>query len=580
MSSSCVVPCNCLHHSRIEFRVCVQSANCNLDGKNQVNRFELINRPQWTNYLSTNTTQQPTNPLKHSKMSQSVTISYNFKTFTCKTPPAMLLSQVVEKGCSYFGLLNPELYSLKKGNTTLDLSLPIRFANLPQGSKLQLVKDPSKSKSNSATAGKVTIKLMIVAPQGDTTFKPPAPSDLVEKFFPQDTLSQLLGTFEKKISQKLIERNGYETSVQMMTRTLSIPEELNTTLASLGLNSGNHSLRVRFKSTTPIQTPPAITKANQSSHIETSTDVSKKATNVNSYQTAIKQKEHEQQRENHHHHHHHHHHQQQQQEQEQQQEKQSNEPLPLKTPSEPKIMVYKPELSAPINNREEEDSTYEMSISQAKLYQSILSKRAGATQFTKFDPNANKKASPEFTECIVRVRFPDQTTVQLTMPAATSTLRDLYHVLIREVLLLTPDEEEAIEKYGDEVLLFQLAIPYPSQLVLGSRDDLKKQLLKDCQFGHRSLLVFQQLDSDVAGNKKKNQYIKSRYLTDAKTLNELDEVKLSSTESQIIDKDDDGDVKMGSTSISHEDEDNKFKGPSSGGLSTKKIPKWLKLGKK
>ncbi|GMG48983.1 unnamed protein product [Ambrosiozyma monospora] len=498
-------------------------------------------------------------------MSQSVTLSYNFKTFTCKTPPAMLLSQVVEQGCFHFRLSNPELYSLKKANTTLDLSLPIRFANLPQGSKLELVKDPSKFKSNSAITGKVAIKLMIIAPQGDATFKPPAPSDLVEKFSPHDTLSQLLETFEKKISQKLIERNGYETSIQMMTRTLSIPDELNTTLASLGLNSGNHSIRVRFKATKSMQTSSATPKVNQLPHTESSGDVLKKDTSMNPYQAAIKQKEHEQQVEKH--------------QQQQQQTKPFGEPLPLKTFSDPQITVYKPELSTPINNKEEEDSAYDMSISQAKLYQSILSRRTGATQFTKFDPNANKKTLPEFTECIVRVRFPDQTTVQLTMPAATSTLRDLYHILIREVLLLTPDEEEAIEKYGDEVLLFQLAIPYPSQLVLGSRDDLKKQLLKDCQFGHRSLLIFQQLDSDVAGNKKKDQYIKSRYLSDAKTLNELDEVKLSNVESQVIDKDDDGDIKMGSTCIAQE-EDKKSKRHSSGGLSTKKIPKWLKLAKK
>jgi hypothetical protein len=75
---------------------------------------------------------------------------------TIKTTPTMPLKEVVAQACTKLGLEeNANVWNLKRSNQRtapfLDLSLSVRFANLPSGAKLELVRKSASSIQNSGT---------------------------------------------------------------------------------------------------------------------------------------------------------------------------------------------------------------------------------------------------------------------------------------------------------------------------------------------------------------------------------------------------------------------------------------------
>lgn len=82
-------------------------------------------------------------------MSVNVELEFQpFKKQTIKTSPAMSLSDIAATAAKSFKLDPSSCYALRHGKNLLDLSLSMRFANLPAGAKLILVKSPTKIAAN------------------------------------------------------------------------------------------------------------------------------------------------------------------------------------------------------------------------------------------------------------------------------------------------------------------------------------------------------------------------------------------------------------------------------------------------
>ncbi|KAH3660390.1 hypothetical protein OGAPHI_006976 [Ogataea philodendri] len=448
----------------------------------------------------------------------SLTINYNFRSFKSKAVPSKILNDVLIESCEYFKLESSR-FVLKHKNQVLDLSLPLRLSNLPQGCKLDLVESTSKVQSGSG--GKVVIKLQISAPEGDSSFVQPSPSKSVKEFGTENTIVQVLQEFEKSLETPLIKREAlgewkyvYQPVVQSMNKTLSTETDLNQTLKDLGLLNGNHALRLRFKVErhkidTPTQTPVAIPKKVE----PTVADIKPKAVSPVS----------------------------------------ADKPKDIPESADP-IQVFVPSNEQPTDQPEDE-SVYEMSVDQARFYQSMLAKQAHpSTQM--MTRKQREQLVPEkkpITECILRIKFPDYTQVQLVLQP-DQTLGDLYNLLVSQVVVLAKDQHDQPQP------VFELHSAYPTQPLLKTAQDLDKQLVADCQLPHRSLLVYRD-------NYKRAQYIKNEYLNSAKTLDELEEVKVSKQESTV-------EIKQESTASA------KPQRTVSSTNEPRKVPKWLKLGKK
>ncbi|ESX01218.1 hypothetical protein KL918_002859 [Ogataea parapolymorpha] len=450
----------------------------------------------------------------------SLTVSYNFRTFKCKVSPSKILNDVLIESCAHFKL-EPSQHVLKHGNQLLDLSLPLRLANLPQGCKLELVKAPQDTKSTGG--GSVVIKLQIMAPEGDSTFVLPPPSQLVKECDSDKSIEEVLQEFEKSLNIQLLHREAigeckyiYEPIVQSMSKTMTGTSELKHSLRSLGLVTGNHTLRLRFKAEKhEISQPhPTMPPASVEHKSETQSSEQRPALSEET-------------------------------------------PSPVAT-SNP-IQVYVPKSE---HNEDEhvDESVYDMSIEQARLYQSLLAKRAHPNKqmMSKRQREQLAPEKPAVEECVIRVKFPDYTQVQLVLQP-DHTLGDLYNVLSTKIVHMTQAQREKPRP------AFQLHTAYPGQAILTSTDDFEKELVKDCQFAHRSLLVYRD-------DFKRSQYVKDEYLKAAKGLDELEEVKISKKEVETT---------QSETSKASTPPKDETPAPTpTTAHNTRKVPKWFKMGKK
>jgi tether containing UBX domain for GLUT4 len=124
------------------------------------------------------------------------------KRVSVKTTPAMSLKAIATTACEKLKLSQPDAFGLRYQKALLDLSLSVRFANLPAGAKLLLVKqgtrsissDESKAHSASDHAAPVDIKVQDVniALQVDDGTR------LVKKFASSMTLWGVLKNFEEQ----------------------------------------------------------------------------------------------------------------------------------------------------------------------------------------------------------------------------------------------------------------------------------------------------------------------------------------------------------------------------------------------
>ncbi|ODQ54005.1 hypothetical protein SAICODRAFT_18570 [Saitoella complicata NRRL Y-17804] len=179
-------------------------------------------------------------------MSTNITIILSpTQKYTAKPTPTTSLNSLLIQACQHLSLPDsPESYLLKHGKTTLDLSLPIRHANLPQGAKLDMILRPARSAN-----ALVTIAVQLADGKR-----------LIKKFPASTSLWDVLRANETE-DIRIVRREGeggqwMEPVIRIGNDDIREPDLLkSTTLSSRGLFSGQHILKVSFSlSTEPL--PP------------------------------------------------------------------------------------------------------------------------------------------------------------------------------------------------------------------------------------------------------------------------------------------------------------------------------------
>lgn len=182
-------------------------------------------------------------------MSNVFVIDSSFKRTQIKVTPSKPLREILEEACQT-RKINPELYTLKtQANKPLDLSQPFRLSGLSAGAKLQLVQA-----SRSPTI--VSVALQLPESEGG--------GRLSDKFTSSTSLWLVLRKYEDGVAgaaQKLnLTQRGlpsgdsgagrllYEQPcIHLMGRNLDTFTDLQKTLGQLGLSGGNALLRLTFK---------------------------------------------------------------------------------------------------------------------------------------------------------------------------------------------------------------------------------------------------------------------------------------------------------------------------------------------
>ncbi|KAJ1970251.1 hypothetical protein IWQ62_000078 [Dispira parvispora] len=201
-----------------------------------------------------------------------------------KTSPAMLLKTVVTTVCEKQKLGNPDDYTLIYNRKPLDLSLSCRFANLPAGAKLELVKaKPNKS------GGLVAVAVQLES-GGRITGKYPAGTSLWDILRDSERQSQgKLAIFGRRAPAEvngvtklgkfiqILNKAGPDAQPMVSLQPLCVvgnqeftgsAQLKSTTLHRLGITSGSIVIRVMFRPSTdldpvvpdsPLVGPPTTT---------------------------------------------------------------------------------------------------------------------------------------------------------------------------------------------------------------------------------------------------------------------------------------------------------------------------------
>lgn len=174
-------------------------------------------------------------------MSTFVTVSHGARQYKIVCMPTKILNDVLIEACSKTGA-DVDSHGLRHGKTVIDLSLSFRFAHLPNGAKLDLIRVLADAGS------KVNMALSL----------PEIPRKVIA-VSPSHTLWQVLEQFEQEhslaITRTTVIRDGKayrrQTVAQLMNREYPTDEALQSvSLASLGIKSGNAVVRVSFRDTT------------------------------------------------------------------------------------------------------------------------------------------------------------------------------------------------------------------------------------------------------------------------------------------------------------------------------------------
>ncbi|KAJ3105951.1 Tether containing UBX domain for GLUT4 [Phlyctochytrium planicorne] len=193
-------------------------------------------------------------------MASNITIELEgepLKKVSLKTTPAMSLKSLVDEACTKLKLPVPDSFGLKYQRNMLDLSLSVRFANLPAGAKLFLVK--GRAVSPGAIPG-------ARVPEVDIALQVEDIGRYVGKFKVSATLWEILKFFENRETVNLTKKTiaqpkngplgiGKTQSdlylipvIVLMNKEFATIEALkSSTLRDAGLLTGNAVLRVLFR---------------------------------------------------------------------------------------------------------------------------------------------------------------------------------------------------------------------------------------------------------------------------------------------------------------------------------------------
>ncbi|QPG74844.1 hypothetical protein FOA43_002180 [Brettanomyces nanus] len=410
----------------------------------------------------------------------------------------------------------------------LDLSLPIRLISLPQGCKLKMI----RTKNERCGELLVTVRLQIISPEGETLNNYPVES-LVQKFDSSTSLIDVIKKYEQVLNDSLLNRKShyddvklgkrvyceYHSMIQTISKVIDTIEEMKSTdLRRLGMTKGNHSLRLKFirediraedikEEDKVIEVPEIKPEIHEPIEAKSSIPVMEKEIESSGEKPAVN------------------------------------------------VAVFSKQTKQ-ISHEDTDDSVYDMTVEQARKYQALLSRRAtGGPMMTRaLREKLKSERNVEVLECLIRIRFPDHTTVQIELKA-TQSLRDLYDVLISTILDLSSEEISLLA--SDDPIFFDLMTLYPQTKLLSTEEDLDKQLVANCHLGKRSLLVYR--EKQPSG---KIHFVKEEYLQNAKPLNDMDELKL---EEQMEAKPKESANEIARNLRPH--------------TTTKKVPKWFKMGR-
>lgn len=435
--------------------------------------------------------------------------------------------------------------------------MPFRLLNLPSGAKLVLKTTKTKK------AAEINVKIQFINSPFEKT-------SVVKAIGNQSTLEDLVKEIEKDLLSPIL-GTSKNLKFQGMTKVVTQEEFANVTLAHFGVGN-NESIRLIFESSNIVRNSPAEPK--KESPVPTQGDEPitedqiesentqeeplpfQRSSSQNNSSIIVEDRE-----------------------EPEVPKLESNdkyveepyEPKDIKqhpaqlqehsfsqapiAPEEPEkhVYVYRPP-EKPIVTYEPDEEEYDLTVSHARQYQSILSQRAHESYKTKrLRQEANKK---RITNIEIRIRFPDDSSIQVNFnPEETN--KDLYN-LVSDTLV--------------DPSIFVLSIPYPAKDI--SNDDTK---LTD-SFESRNLVLFK------TKHNSSGPYLKDEYLNNARDLKEAEDVKLDLERQYMKD-----DIKE---DLAHRSEIQNGQLPKKKDYSVhsdtssselkdgKKVPKWLKLGKK
>ncbi|XP_076037953.1 tether containing UBX domain for GLUT4 [Oratosquilla oratoria] len=159
----------------------------------------------------------------------------NGRRATVKVTPNTSILQILEEACKKLKL-DPDLYELKRGRNTVDPSSTVRFSNLPNNCKLDLVEAATPRKSSN-------VDVVLVTSSGER---------LEREFSSKCSLQEILETHEKAGAKGLLPQpdSGVEAVVVYAMRQVRGNQLTSTTLKDLGVVSGKCMLRCLQQSST------------------------------------------------------------------------------------------------------------------------------------------------------------------------------------------------------------------------------------------------------------------------------------------------------------------------------------------
>ena len=421
--------------------------------------------------------------------------------------PSTILGDVLKSSCLHFNLgSDSTLYKLVNRNgKEIDLALPFRFSNLAQGANLDIVGPPAGAfqmekkhdgESSKAIKGSdgnegnrnnqkyVNLRISVSTPENTTT-------TVTDKFSNNVSLNDVL---ERLIEKHHLGKVSHDRiAIQIMMRVLDA-SEYDKSLASLGLVEGNHAIRLRVKPNEHTFVKPRHTEQREAREERPKENMKyEKATvpaeagsdnqadiNANGSMKEAQQKE-------------------QQRPIVSKPEKTSSIADELAEPTKNDIdikYVHNGNGRIAVIDNDYDESSYEMSIEQARIYQRLLSKQAAdQPMLTKAlrekleeeekERREQVKQSNYTGECIIRIKFPDNKVVQVKIDNR-KTLQDLAEVLVEKVL--KPEIVPRGYSSGGD-LFFELYVAHPYSKILGQNTELAKTI-DDCEFGNRISLLF------------------------------------------------------------------------------------------
>ncbi|KAK7727707.1 hypothetical protein SLS57_002749 [Botryosphaeria dothidea] len=178
--------------------------------------------------------------------SHVVVVDTSARTARIKTTPGKHLTEVLSEACAKFNL-NPDNYTLKFNNKSVDLSRTIRLANLPQGAKLDLVQ-------GSRSPSVVNVALQLEQPGQRLTHKFPSNTSIWQVLRVFETISgKNLNLTQRGVAVTDAGSSGagrlnYEIPIiNIMGREVGTFTDLQKTLAQLGYTGGSALLRCSFR---------------------------------------------------------------------------------------------------------------------------------------------------------------------------------------------------------------------------------------------------------------------------------------------------------------------------------------------